>query len=83
MTLPTSFIEDLRGRVADVSTDPDELARTAKDWSWPAKFAEQEGRPALPAAVVRARSRRGRRRDRCASPPRPACPSSRAAAAPA
>ena len=33
MTLPTSFIEDLRGRVADVSTDPDELARTAKDWS--------------------------------------------------
>ncbi|MET0686306.1 MAG: FAD-binding oxidoreductase [Solirubrobacteraceae bacterium] len=55
MTLPTSFIEDLRGRVADVSTDPDELARTAKDWSWPAKFAEQEGRPALPAAVVRAR----------------------------
>ena len=56
MTLPTSFIEDLRGRVTDVSTEPDELARTAKDWSWPAKFAEQEGRPALPAAVVRARS---------------------------
>ena len=82
MTLPTSFIEDLRGRVADVSTDPDELARTAKDWSWPAKFAEQEGRPALPAAVVRARSTRTSPPP-CASPRPPACRSSRAAAAPA
>jgi alkyldihydroxyacetonephosphate synthase len=56
VTLPSSFIDDLRGRVADVSTDPGDLAGAAKDWSWPAKFADQQGRAALPEAVVRPRT---------------------------
>ena len=56
MTVPTSFIDDLRAEVADVSTATEELARCARDWSWPALFAAQEGRPALPDAVVRAGS---------------------------
>ena len=49
----SSFIDELRSAVADTSTEPAERARCAKDWSWPALYAEQEGRPKLPDAVVR------------------------------
>ena len=52
----TEFIDDLRGLVGTVSTDPDDLARCARDWSWPSLYAAQQGRPSLPAAVVHARS---------------------------
>ncbi len=51
--LPPSFVDELRARVPGVSTDPAELARCARDWSWPALFAEAQGRPELPGAVVR------------------------------
>ena len=59
MTQPTasaSFLDDLSQQVAGVSTDAGELARCAKDWSWPALYAEQEGTPTLPDVVVRATS---------------------------
>ena len=49
----SSFIDELRSAVADTSTELAERARCAKDWSWPALYAEQEGRPELPDAVVR------------------------------
>jgi alkyldihydroxyacetonephosphate synthase len=48
----TAFIDDLRALVGTASTDPDDLARCARDWSWPSLFAALEGRPSLPAAVV-------------------------------
>ncbi len=53
MPLPSSFIDALRALVPGVSTDAAELARCARDWSWPALFAEAQGRPHLPGAVVR------------------------------
>jgi len=52
----TDFIDDLRERVGTASTDPDDLARCARDWSWPSLFAARDGRPALPAVVVHATS---------------------------
>jgi alkyldihydroxyacetonephosphate synthase len=51
-----TFIDDLRNAVAAVSTDDIDRARCARDWSWPALYAGQQGRPALPDAVVRATS---------------------------
>jgi alkyldihydroxyacetonephosphate synthase len=48
-----AFIRALCNAVADVSTDPQERARCARDWSWPSRLAEHEGRLVLPAAVVR------------------------------
>ena len=47
------FIDELRRTVADTSTEPADRARCAKDWSWPALYAEQQGAPKLPDAVVR------------------------------
>jgi alkyldihydroxyacetonephosphate synthase len=49
-------MDELRNAVGSVSTDPDELARCARDWSWPSLYAAQEGRPSLPSAVVGART---------------------------
>ena len=49
----SSFIDELRRTVADTSTEPADRARCAKDWSWPALYAEQQGAPKLPDAVVR------------------------------
>ena len=46
----------LRASVGSVSTDPGELERCARDWSWASLYAQQEGRPALPDAVVLATS---------------------------
>ncbi len=52
-TLSDSFIDTVRAAAADVSTEPGELARVARDRSWPAVFAEQHGQASLPDAVVR------------------------------
>jgi alkyldihydroxyacetonephosphate synthase len=49
----TSFIEELSGVVGMLSTDADDRTAAARDWSWPALFAAQQGRPALPDVVVR------------------------------
>jgi alkyldihydroxyacetonephosphate synthase len=50
----TSFIDELGEVVGTASTDPDDRAAAARDWSWPSLFAAQQGRPALPDVVVRA-----------------------------
>ena len=50
------FIDHLREVVPGTTTDPEELARCARDWSWPARFAEQDGRASRPDVVVRATS---------------------------
>ena len=49
-----TFIDDLRSAIGGTSTDAADRARCARDWSWPSLYAEQQGRPALPDAVVRA-----------------------------
>ncbi len=49
-----SFIDDLRNAIGGTSTDAADRARCARDWSWPSLYAEQQGRPALPDAVVHA-----------------------------
>jgi alkyldihydroxyacetonephosphate synthase len=51
-----SFIESLRGVVGTISTEPAELERCARDWSWAALYAQQEGRAPLPDAVAKPRS---------------------------
>ena len=51
-----TFMDELRNAVGTVSTDADELARCARDRSWPSLYAAQQGRPSLPAAVVHART---------------------------
>ena len=51
---PLTFIDDLRNTVSGTSTDATDRARCARDWSWPSLYAEQQGRPALPDAVVHA-----------------------------
>jgi len=55
-TASASFLDDLSQQVAGASTDAGERARCAKDWSWPALYAEQQGTPKLPDVVVRATS---------------------------
>ena len=55
-SVPASFIDELRRSVAGVTTDPGELARCARDWSWSSLYAAERGRASLPAAVVRATS---------------------------
>ena len=55
-SVPASFIDELRRSVAGVTTDPGELARCARDWSWSSLYAAESGRASLPAAVVRATS---------------------------
>ena len=47
-----AFIDVLRASVHSVSIDPAERARCARDWSWPAIYAQQEGSASLPDAVV-------------------------------
>jgi alkyldihydroxyacetonephosphate synthase len=49
-----SFIEELRASVGAVATDPSELARCARDWSWASMFAARDGGGPMPDAVVRA-----------------------------
>jgi alkyldihydroxyacetonephosphate synthase len=51
-----SFIDVLRGVVASASTDPAELVRCARDWSWPSLYAAAQGEAALPDVVVRPRT---------------------------
>ena len=51
-----SFIEGLRASIGTVTTDPDELARCARDWSWASLYAAQNGGAPVPDAVVRAAS---------------------------
>jgi alkyldihydroxyacetonephosphate synthase len=48
-----SFIEVLRTLVGNASTDLADLERCARDWSWSALYAQQDGRGALPDVVVR------------------------------
>ena len=48
-----SFIEMLRAQVGNASTDHADLERCARDWSWSALYAQQDGRAALPDVVVR------------------------------
>jgi FAD/FMN-containing dehydrogenase len=55
-TASASFLDDLSQQVPGASTDAGERARCAKDWSWPALYAEREGNPTLPDVVVRATS---------------------------
>ena len=55
-TTVSTFLDVLRESVGNVSTDPAELERCARDWSWGALYAQQEGRAALPDAVVLART---------------------------
>lgn len=55
-TLPASFIDDLRAQVGSASTDADDLARAARDWSWSAMFAEQQNTLTMPDVVVKATS---------------------------
>ena len=55
-SVSSPFLDQLRVTVPDATSDPEELARCAKDWSWPARFAQAEGHPALPDVVVRATS---------------------------
>lgn len=55
-TAPDSFIQALQAAVPATSTDPEELERCARDWSWAAVFAAQTGNGARPDAVVLATS---------------------------
>jgi alkyldihydroxyacetonephosphate synthase len=55
-TASASFLDDLAREVPNASTDAGDRARCARDWSWPALYAEQQGRSYLPDAVVRATS---------------------------
>ena len=55
-TASASFLDDLTREVPAASTDAADLARCAKDWSWPALYAESQGQPHLPDVVVRATS---------------------------
>ena len=85
MTQPTasaSFLDDLSQQVAGASTDAGERARCAKDWSWPALYAEQQGTPKLPDVVVRATSDEDVAATLQARDGEPASRSCRAAAAP-
>ena len=52
-SVSASFIDSLRASVGTASTDPDDLERCSRDWSWPALYAKQDGRAALPDVVVR------------------------------
>jgi len=52
----TPFIDELGAVVGAASTDPADRARAARDWSWPALYAAQQDRPALPEVVVRPRT---------------------------
>ena len=49
-----SFIDELRAAVSVVTTDPAERARCARDWSWAALHAAEDGGGPMPDAVVRA-----------------------------
>jgi alkyldihydroxyacetonephosphate synthase len=53
-TIEGSFVDELRGLVASVSTDDAERLRCAKDRSWASAFKEFQGRASLPDAVVHA-----------------------------
>ncbi len=55
-TVSGSFIEELRASVGTVTTDAAELERCARDWSWAALYAAQDGGGPAPDAVVRAAS---------------------------
>ncbi len=55
-SVSSPFLDQLRSAVPDATSDPEELARCSKDWSWPARFAQAEGRATLPDVVVRATS---------------------------
>jgi alkyldihydroxyacetonephosphate synthase len=52
----TSFIDELRAQVGAASTEPEDRAAVARDWSWPSLYAAQQGTLALPDVVVRATS---------------------------
>jgi len=52
-TVLASLLDDLRRSVGDVSTDPADRDRAARDWSWSSLYAAAEGRAVLPDAVVR------------------------------
>ena len=56
MSTTTSFIEALSAAVGTASTDLEDRARAARDWSWPSLYAAQQDRPALPDVVVRPRT---------------------------
>ena len=56
MATTTSFIDELSAAVGSASTDVEDRARAARDWSWPSLYAAQEDRPALPDVVVRPRT---------------------------
>ncbi len=51
-TVSGSFIEELRAAVGTATTDPAELARCSRDWSWPSFHAAQNGGGAPVADVV-------------------------------
>jgi alkyldihydroxyacetonephosphate synthase len=51
-----SFIDVLRTAVPNASTEPEELERCSRDWSWAALYAAHDGRAAVPDVVVRATS---------------------------
>ena len=50
----SSLVDALRLSVHAMSTDADELTRCARDWSWSALYAGQQGHASLPEVVVRA-----------------------------
>jgi alkyldihydroxyacetonephosphate synthase len=55
-TVSGSFIEGLLASVPGATTDPAELARCARDWSWASLYAAQDGGGPAPDVVVRATS---------------------------
>jgi alkyldihydroxyacetonephosphate synthase len=56
VAITTAFVDALHGLVSTASTDSEDRAAAARDWSWPSLYAAQQGRPALPEVVVRASS---------------------------
>jgi alkyldihydroxyacetonephosphate synthase len=52
----SAFVDALQASVRHVSTHPAELERCARDWSWSALHAQQQGQALLPDVVVRVTS---------------------------
>jgi FAD/FMN-containing dehydrogenase len=55
-TVSGSFIEGLLASVPSATTDPAELSRCARDWSWASLYATRDGGGPAPDVVVRATS---------------------------